>query len=409
MKRYVMVGAGSRATSMYASNIQKYFSDCAQLTGVYDPNPDRAAAMIEIAGLEHCTIYQDFDEMLRTEKPDAVIVVSIDCTHHEYIIRALESGCDVISEKPLTTDAQKYAAIAEAEKRTGRKVTVTFNCRFMPFFVRVKELVKEDAVGDVLSVHYEWYLDTSHGADYFRRWHRRRENSGSLMVHKSTHHFDIANWLLEQEPEAVNAFGTRRFYGPTREERSERCLTCPHKKSCEFYLDITANPTLKKLYYDVEGTDGYYRDRCVFSDEIDIEDSVSVNVRYSGGTVMSYSLTAHSPYEGYRIVLNGSKGRLIAESLTGVGYYAGKNIFHLTLFNRKGEKIEYHIPDSINEGTHNGGDIRLLEMLLRGYEEDPLGQVADSHAGAMSIMIGIAANLSMKEGRQVKIQELMGC
>ena len=99
----------------------------------------------------------------------------------------------------------------------------------MPFFARIKELLREGVVGDVLSVHYEWYLDTSHGADYFRRWHRRRENSGSLMVHKSTHHFDIANWLLEQEPVAVNAFGTRRFYGPTREERSERCLTCPYK------------------------------------------------------------------------------------------------------------------------------------------------------------------------------------
>lgn len=407
MKRYCMVGAGSRATSMYASNIQKYFSDCAVLTGIFDLNPDRAKVCIELSGLTECKVYTDFDEMLRTEKPDTVLVVSKDSTHHEYIVRALDSGCDVISEKPLTTDADKYAQIAAAEKRTGRKVTVTFNCRFMPFFARIKELLREGVVGDVLSVHYEWYLDTSHGADYFRRWHRRRENSGSLMVHKSTHHFDIANWLLEQEPVAVNAFGTRRFYGPTREERSERCLTCQYKKSCEYYLDITANPTLKKLYYDVESIDGYYRDRCVFADDIDIEDSVSVNVKYSGGTVMSYSLTAHSPYEGYRLVLNGVNGRLIAEHLNGIGYYAGKDIFNLTLYNRRGEKIEYHIPENLNKGDHNGGDIRLLDMLLCGYEEDPLGQVADSRAGAMSIMIGIAANVSMKESRQVQIDELI--
>lgn len=408
MKKYVMVGAGSRATSMYAANIQAHFKDCARLAGVYDPNEKRAAAMIEIAGLTDCTIYRDFDAMLAAEKPDTVLVVSMDSTHHTYIIRALEAGCDVISEKPLTTDAEKYAQIAEAEQRTGRKLTVTFNCRFMPFFTRVKELVQSGAVGDILSVHYEWYLDTAHGADYFRRWHRRRENSGSLLIHKSTHHFDIANWLLGQEPQAVNAFGTRRFYGTTRAQRSERCLNCPYKNSCEFYLDITANDQLRRLYYETEDADGYFRDRCVFSDEIDIEDSVSLNVRYSGGTIMSYSLTAHSPYEGYRLVLNGSEGRLIAEHQTGIGYYQGRESYQLNVYNRRGERVDYGQPNTfVQAGGHNGGDIRLLEMLLRGYTEDPLGQIADSRAGAMSIMIGIAANRSMAEKRQVSISELL--
>jgi hypothetical protein len=76
----------------------------------------------------------------------------------------------------------------------------------------------------------------------------------------------------------VNAFGTRRFYGPTRKERGERCLTCPYKKTCEFYIDIDKEDSgmLKKLYKDCESEDGYIRDRCLFSDVIDIEDSVSV-------------------------------------------------------------------------------------------------------------------------------------
>ena len=197
-----------------------------------------------------------------------------------------------------------------------------------------------------------------------------------------------------------------RFYGPSREKRGERCLTCQWKKECEFYLDITANPFLKKFYYDCEDEDGYYRDRCVFSEDIDIEDSVSVNVRYQKGAVMSYSLTAHSPYEGYRIVLNGREGRLIAEHLTGKGFYQGKNTYHLSVFNRKGEKIEYQFPQSLETAeTHDGGDIRLLEMLIRGGLEDPLGQVADSYAGAMAIGIGIAANHSLKENRQVCLSE----
>ena len=409
MKRYCIVGTGGRGTWMYADRLKKNFADCAELVGVYDINYKRCQKLIEATGWENCVIYRDFDEMIAKAKPDVVIVTTVDAFHHEYIVRALDLGCDVISEKPLTTDEVKYKAIVEAEKRNNKKVTVTFNLRFMPFFARIKSLLKnEDLLGDIFSVHYEWYLDTSHGADYFRRWHRYRKNSGSLLVHKSTHHFDIANWFLEQDPVAVNAFGTRRFYGPTREQRGERCLTCPYKKTCEFYKDITVEGSeLKNFYYDCEDVDGYYRDRCVFADDIDIEDSVSVNVKYSGGTVMSYSLTAHSPYEGFRLVLNGKKGRLVAEHLCGIGFYNGKDIYNLTFYNRYGEKIDYNQPIGSADG-HGGGDIRLLEMIIRGGMEDPLGQVADSRAGAMSIMIGIAANHSMAEGRQIQIADLMG-
>ena len=100
----------------------------------------------------------------------------MDRFHHEYIIRSLEAGCDVITEKPMTIDDVRCRAILEAEKRTGRRVIVTFNYRFAPYVTRVKELLREGVIGKVLSVDFEWILDTRHGADYFRRWHRRKEN-----------------------------------------------------------------------------------------------------------------------------------------------------------------------------------------------------------------------------------------
>ena len=233
-----------------------------------------------------------------------------------------------------------------------------------------------------------------------------RENSGSLLVHKSTHHFDLANWFLEEDPVSVNAFGTRRFYGPTRENRSERCLTCPHKKTCEFYMDGMADEQLRKVYYECEDVDGYYRDRCVFSEEINIEDSVSVNVQYSGGAVMSYSLTAHSPYEGVNLVLNGTEGRMeiktkSAQALT----YEEKGTQSVVIYNRKGEIINVNIPPKSMAG-HGGADSELRDRLFRNPDApDPLGQMADTRAGMMSIGIGMAANLSMKENRRVNLSE----
>ena len=273
----------------------------------------------------------------------------------------------------------------------------------MDFYVKIKEMLASGLVGDVLSVHYQWLLDTSHGADYFRRWHSIRSNSGSLLIHKSTHHFDLANWFLDDEPVKVNAFGTRRFYGHTREQRGERCLTCPYKDTCEFYFNIDTEDSgrLKMLYKDCEDEDGYIRDRCLFSDVIDIEDSVSLNVKYAKGTVMSYSLTAHSPYECMKIVFNGVKGRLECDNAFGVET--------IKFYDRDGQCIvidRSHVRQ--RPGGHGGADPALRDRLFRGYTEDPLHQMADTRAGAMSIGIGIAANKSMKEDRAVYLSEFLG-
>jgi predicted dehydrogenase len=404
MKRYAIVGASSRGTSMFAIPISTQFTDVAKLVGVYDPNYKRAQLLQQNCGGDF-PVYASFEEMVRDSKPDIVIVTTTDRYHHEYIIKALEMDCDVITEKPMTIDEEKCNAILEAEKRTKRNVTVTFNMRFMPLIMRIKEILKQDTIGQILSVHFEWFLDTSHGADYFRRWHRRKENSGGLLIHKSTHHFDVVNWFLEEEPVEVAAFGTLRFYGPTREERGERCLTCNYKDTCEFYFDISKDKT-REMYLESEDVDGYYRDKCVFSDEIDIEDSVSLSVRYSGGAVMSYSLTAHSPYEGFRMSINGSKGRLEAENFHGsVGPFAGEQIYKLRIYNRKQEEITLKVP--VFTGGHGGSDERLQKMLFQGNIPDPLHQQASSWDGAMSNAIGFAANKSMKEGKSILIGDLV--
>ncbi len=405
MKKYVQVGCGTRGIETYAVPIVKSYSDCATLSGVYDVNPKRAALVSKYTGTD-IPVFDDFDKMLDEVKPDTVIITPKDCDHDYYAIKAMRAGCDVIVEKPLTTTFEKALEIKKVQEETGKEVIVTFNLRFHPFYRRVKEIISTGILGKILSLHYEWLLDTSHGADYFRRWHRQRKNSGSLLVHKSTHHFDLANWYLGEDPVAVNAFGTRRFYGPTREERSERCITCPYKDKCEFYYDIEKNDYIREIFRECEDADGYYRDRCVFSDEIDIEDSLSVNVQYSGGAIMSYSLTAHSPYEGMRLVLNGADGRMEISTKykesTGFDIQAKHSI---KIFNRLGEEITIDVPAETSVG-HGGADDKLRDRLFRDKTlPDPLGQMADVRAGMMSIGIGMAANLSMKESRQVSLDE----
>lgn len=309
-------------------------------------------------------------------------------------------------------------AIIDAAARTGRSVRVTFNYRYAPFRTQIKELLMQGLVGDVLSVDFNWLLNTVHGADYFRRWHSDKRISGGLMVHKSTHHFDLVNWWLSDMPKTVTAIGKRDFYTPAMARRfglkgpHERCRTCPEKTDCTFHLDLTKDPGLNALYIENEEFDGYFRDRCVFREDISIEDTMNVFVKYEGGATLNYSLNAFAAWEGYNIAFNGTKGRLehsVVEFATTAGASALQSSSEQVTTRfvpLRGEAVE--IAPAIGEGDHGGGDAIMLDYLFsRTPAADPLLRTADERAGAASILVGVAANQCFATGRPVTIDSLV--
>ncbi len=401
--KLVLVGTGIRGLSMWGRDVVKAYSDRVEFVGLSDKNEGRmqlGKAYLEV----DCPLYLDFDQMLRETSPDVVIVTTMDSTHHEFIIKGLNAGMHVITEKPMTTDELKVQAILDAERLSGKQVLVTFNYRYSPHRQKLYELLQEGAIGKVTSVDFHWYLDTSHGADYFRRWHGIQAHSGSLLVHKATHHFDLLNWWINSDPEEVFAYGSLEFYGKNGPFRSKSCRGCPHASSCDFYWDITKNEYLTKLYVDNEKYDGYLRDGCVFREEIDSFDKMAVQIRYKNKVQVSYSLTTYSPYEGYRIAFNGTEGRLeawIKESQP----WEEKNEDELVLVKNFGERSIIAVPHGL--GGHGGGDTRLKDKLfLDPNQADPWRQSAESRDGAMSCLIGIAARHSIEQGKPIQIQDL---
>ena len=423
-KRYAVVGVGSRS-NMYTEAITESHRDFAELVALCDTNQARMdlrnGQLPEGVGPVPTYPAGDFDRMVAEAKPDVVIVTSMDVTHSDYIVRAMQLGCDVVTEKPMTTDEHRCAEILKTVKATGRKLQVTFNYRYAPPRSQVKELLEAGEVGKVLSVDFHWMLDTRHGADYFRRWHRRRGNSGSLLVHKATHHFDLVNWWLGARPTEVFCRARRAFYTPqTADElfgltgRSERCHICRVSDKCPFFLDLAANEGLRKLYLECEHADGYFRDRCVFSNQIDIWDVMNLAVRYDTGATMSYSLNAFLPVEGYSIAFNGDRGRLEHRAcentyVSGDGTVPGElkrgnvSITVISAFQSPRE-VEVHT----GRGGHGGGDVVLLDDVFRpDPPADPLGRKAGQLDGAYSILTGIAAYRSIDSGRPVRIAELV--
>ena len=400
MKKCAIAGAGGRCYHTYAMTFAARFADSISLEGVYDINPLRSKFYADSIGGK-LRAYDDFDEMLAAIRPDFVVVTTKDGVHHEYIVRALMAGCDVLTEKPIATDEAKCAAILEAERISGRRVTVTFNCRFMPYIAHIKELLNARVVGDILSVNYEYLLGTPHGSDYFRRWHRLMENSGSLLVHKSTHHFDICNWLLDDLPQTVTALGSLHYYGDkqSRPNHGKRCSDCEISRECEYYEPFDDEMS-RKLYFEAESADGYHRDACPFDAEIDIYDNMSVSVRYRRGSILTYQLTTYNPYEAYKINITGTMGRLEAmEYFT--GERAGESDYRIRIYDTKGKLTEHIFPKAA--GAHSGGDDRMIDMLFGGAQ-DTLGQCAASRDGVAAAMIGICARRSIERGETINIE-----
>ncbi len=424
-KRYAHVGIGGRARMYYAA-IAKDFNETSELVAFCDVNQTRMDYANEVLekdyGYHKVPTYkaEEFERMIEETKPDIVIVTSIDRTHHRYIIKAMEMGCDVISEKPMTMDADKCQAILDCIERTGKNLRVTFNYRYAPHNTKLRELIMNDTIGKVTQVHFEWILNTSHGADYFRRWHRDKKISGGLLVHKSTHHFDLVNFWLGTNPKRVFALGDLKFYG--RENAEERGVTKFYSRvngqehlvdGDPFALTMKGNENLERLYLNAEKDDGYIRDQSVFGDNISIEDTMNVLVQYNSGAQMSYSLNAYSPWEGFRVCMTGTKGRIELEVVEAVyingcgassseGVVAGKKI---TVYPMFGDA--YNVPIEEGKGGHGGGDRVLLNDLFGVPEYDPYNRAASHIDGAMSILTGIAANKSIASGMPVDIKTLV--
>jgi predicted dehydrogenase len=401
-KRVAMVGTGVRGLGMWGTPVIKEFNDLIQFVGLCDINPGRVEVGKQTLKVD-CPTYTDFDKMMKETKPELLIVTTVDGTHHQFIIKGMEYGADIVTEKPMTIDEKKCQAILDAEKKTGKTVMVTFNYRYSPHRQKIYDLLRNNAIGKITSVDFHWYLDVRHGADYFRRWHRLRKNSGSLLVHKASHHFDLLNWWLESDPDEVFAYGSLDHYGKNNPFRFTHCRPCPYKDKCKFYWDMTKSESLMKLYAENEKYDGYHRDGCVWREDIDIFDKMAVQIKYANNVQVSYSLTAYSPYEGYRISFNGLNGKLdawIKESQP----WQEENFDEIHITNNFGKREILRIPN--NEEGHGGGDVRLRKQIFNPDGKDPYRQAARSRDGALAVLIGVAARNSIDSGKPVKIKDL---
>ena len=392
-----IVGTGSRGTGSFWAHMNA--RDDVSIAALCDPNPVRLRAAREQMGIES-NLYESVEAMLSRETLDAVIVTSPDCTHEANAVAALRRGLDVFVDKPLSTTANGCRNIIRAAEKAGRTVMVGFNMRHEPTVRRVKSLIDEGAVGDVFLIeNREFY---GGGRTYMSRWNRKYDISGGLWVHKGSHDFDVFNWFLGfPRPAKVSATGGLNILNPEHlpfETEPDRqvgptCRECAYSAVCPDRYDVPEDGMWGE---EARKADGYAKDLCMYTSDKDVHDNGIAWVEYENGARASHLECFITPISDRLYTVVGERGQIEAS-------LHNRTIVVRPRWSR--ETITYDVPEVT--GGHGGSDPGLAETFIE-VAKGACANTSTAKHGLLSTAIGEAAELSWREERVVRIDELAG-
>jgi predicted dehydrogenase len=403
VKKFAIVGMGNRGLGAFAKGILGFpnkglpeFKKYARLVAICEPNSVRLKVAKDELKQPDLAVYTNFDAMLKEADFDILVVATPDHTHVEIVVKAFNAGKNVVCEKPLATKVEDCDRMIAAAEANGKWLRAAQNARYGPQSQKLKAMIAEGAIGNLKLVTFEEQLDVDHGADYFRRWHRDKKNSGGLLLHKASHHFDWLNWVIEGHISRVAAFGDTSFYLP-KEKRGKCCRTCDYTAGCPFYYDLPGkwDGLYMRMYGEGEHEDGYVRDGCVWDPEINIEDRIAMIGEYDNGVKLNYTLSCFNPYESIKMVFIGDAGRIEAPGDKNIHYYP----MH---------KPEKHVIEILPvSGGHGGSDTAILKSIIMDFDDIPSAR-ADGHQARHAVLVGTMANKAISEKRIVTVEEFGG-
>ena len=392
-----IVGAGGRGILCFGKEIVT--RNDAQVVALCDPNPGRMELAAKELGFNP-KFHTSVKDMIAAEKLDAVVITSPDFCHESNAVDALDSGANVLIDKPLSTTVKGCRNIIDAAERAGKVIMMGFNLRRHAVLKKLKKLVSEGVLGRIFLIeNREFY---SGGRTYMSRWNRLYAKSGGLWVHKGSHDFDIFNWLLDfPKPVKVSAFAGVDVLNPQHIPFEVKpgvpvgptCHQCRYGEICP---DIFRDEEVRKSLWgdSAARVDGYSRDLCMYTSDKDTHDNGIAIVEYENGAKASHLECFVTPISDRRYTLVGDLGQAEVS--------LEKRI--ITVYSRWGQEVTTHyIPEA--QGGHGGADPMLTDSFFRVLKGEEKNTSTIEH-GMWSTAIGQAAEISRREERTVKIAEL---
>ncbi|MSR65428.1 MAG: Gfo/Idh/MocA family oxidoreductase [Verrucomicrobiae bacterium] len=388
-----IIGTGGRGTLSFGQGLL-CFPNAVEITALCDKNPLRIKGSKALTGLT-CEEFNDHETLLAKADCDTVIVTTPDFTHEEITIDCLRAGKNVLCEKPMAISTAQCDRMMKAERESGRMLMVAFNMRHHAVFMKVQQIMASGKIGRPIAVQF---LDYYPGGNfYFRRWHRLKENSGGLLIHKGSHDFDLFNWIIGAKPTAISAFSSVGKYNPIP-GAGVRCRDCSITKDCVDYFDLNKekNEPYRKLYRDAESVDQYYIDRCVYTSDKDTGDHSTIIIEYDNGCHVSY-------LESFLGNVTETGGRYITIFAEHGQLWASDNAMQVKVMFDKGQPPEvYDIKRNEADG-HGGADDAEIRAFIESLQQGR-HMVANSEAGRLAVMMGEAAEKSAEEKRVIPLK-----
>ena len=413
MITFAVLGLGNRG-SVYSNNIVKH--DNAKIVSVCDISPASLKQAKELYGVKDEELFLSEEKFFEKKRADVLIVATLDGLHCRQTVKALSLGYDVLLEKPVAPTMKECDEIYAAAKKFGHDVVVCHNLRYTPFYQKLKTLIADGVIGEVLSVEQAENVAYSHYMCSFIRgkWHSSKETS-PIILQKCCHDLDIISWFVGKKDEREESFGTLEFY--TKEHKPEgtpeRCLDCK-LKDCRYNayeFSVKAPGTLCVPYgfeFTPENIANFLRPednlygQCVFTCPNDVCDRQTVSVFFDGGVTANLLMHGFSLYETYRITrVFGSKGKLSGRLEDGT--------IRLSLFDGTDKIIDVN-EEIEDKESHSGGDSKLVADYISYLEtgKRPLGisELADS---IQSHRLAFGAEEKRLEHPLPKISEAKAC
>lgn len=411
--KVILIGAGGRG-NMYTS---KMTEDKYEVIAVADPNPDCIKRVKDRHRIPDNMCFRGWEEILSLPKfADIAIIATSDKQHFDPVMKAISLGYDILLEKPAAPTAKECLAIADAATKKGVKVLVCHVLRYTPFFSKIKEMISNGDLGEIISVHHNENVGfIHHSHSYVRGNWGNTERSSNMLLAKSCHDIDIMQWLIDSKCVNVQSFGSLSHFKAENapEESTEYCIDCPLKGKCYYDATKIYSPEMKEWYLthatkkdepteeDIRRvlTETQYG-KCVYKCDNDVVDHQVVNLEYENGAVASFNMSSFNDGGRY-IRIMGTKGEIFGNmNANTLDFYSFDTMKHEIL-----HPWELNLGDSIVHG-HGGGDDGIIETLYdyiaNGYEGNMLSKIEVSVDNHLTVF---AAEKSRLEKTVVNMDE----
>ena len=318
---------------------------------------------------------QDYRELLARKDIDAVAVTSPDFRHEEHAVAALEAGKHVFCEKPLAITTAGCDRILAAWKKSGTRLMVGFNMRYMKLYRTMKEIADSGVLGEIKAVWVRHFVGEG-GNFYFHDWHATRANTTSLLLQKGSHDIDMIHWIAGNYTKRVIGIGGLDYFGGDMPND----LTCP-------------NCDRKSICPDVQPADNR-RQQCCFRKEVDVEDNNLILMDMEGGIKATYLQCHFTPEYQRSYVFIGTRGRMESFDLENKVVVRTRRSMIPRMRDDCADRT-YDVREA--EGTHGGADPVICEDFL-DMVIDGKAPIATPVAGRMSVAVGCAGAESIRKG-----------